>query len=169
MRPASLLFLLACLAGVALALLGDEPLVGLALAAVILYPLGVFLTVEPDADEGGATRRPIPLGGALLAALAGALLVVFLVRLAIAAPGWVDPLSADCGGPSTGAQQLATWFATFAFVLAAVPEAVTLAGLGGRLGGSRALSRLPVTLGLYPVAVALAGIALIVASWATSC
>ena len=169
MRPASLLFLLACLAGVALALLGDEPLVGLALAAVLLYPLGVFLTVDPSADEGGVTHRPIPLGGALLAAIAGALLVAFLIRLAIAAPDWVDPLSADCGGPSTGAQQLATWFATFAFVLAAVPEAVTLAGLGGRLGGSRTLSQLPVTLGLYPVAVALAGIALIVASWATSC
>ena len=119
--------------------------------------------------SGGPTRRSVPLGGALLAALAGALLVAFLIRLAIAAPGWVDPLSADCGGPSTGAQQLATWFATFAFVLAAVPEAVTLAGLGGRLGGSRTLSQVPVTLGLYPVAVALAGIALIVASWATSC
>ena len=161
MRPASLLFLLACLAGVALALLGDEPLVGLALAAVLLYPLGVYLTVDAGAGEGPTTRRPIPLGGALL--------VAFLIRLAIAAPDWVDPLSADCGGPSTGAQQLATWFATFAFVLAAVPEAVTLAGLGGRLGGSRTLSQLPVTLGLYPVAVALAGIALIVASWATSC
>ena len=169
MRPASLLFLLACLAGVALALLGDEPLVGLALAAVLLYPLGVYLAVDAGADEGGGTPRPIPLGGSLLAGLAGALLVVFLIRLAIAAPGWVDPLSADCGGPSTGAQQLATWFATFAFIVAAVPEAVTLAGLGGRLGRSQALSRLPVTLGLYPVAVALAGVALIVASWATSC
>ena len=169
MRPASVLFLLACLAGVALAQLGDEPLVGLALAAVLLYPIGVFLTVDPGPEDDRQTRRPIPLGGALLAAIAGALLVAFLIRLAIAAPDWVDPLSADCGGPSTGAQQLATWFATLAFVLAAVPVAVTLAGLGGRLGGSRALSRLPVTLSLYPVAVALAGIALIVASWATSC
>jgi hypothetical protein len=168
-RPASLLFLLACLAGVALALLGDEPLVGLALAAVLLYPLGIYLSAPGEGGNGEPEGRPIPLGGALLAALAGALLVAFLIRLAIAAPDWVDPLSADCGGPSTGAQQLATWFATFAFVLAAVPEAVTLAGLGGRLGGSRALSQLPVTLGLYPAAVALAGIALIVASWATSC
>ena len=56
MRPASLLFLLACLAGVALALLGDEPLVGLALAAVLLYPLGVFLTVDPGAGEDDRRR-----------------------------------------------------------------------------------------------------------------
>jgi len=161
------LYLLACLAGVALALLGDEPPIGLALAAVILYPLGASLAVGGERDERRV--RPVRLGAALLAGAAGMLLVVFLIRLAVAAPDWVDPLSADCGGPSTGAQQLATWFATIAFLIAAVPEAVTLAGLGGRLHGARTLAQLPVTLGLYPAAVALAGIALIVASWATSC
>ena len=161
------LYLLACLAGVALALLGDEPPIGLALAAVILYPLGASFVAAGERDDRPAP--PVRLGAALLAGAAGMLLVVFLVRLAVAAPDWVDPLSADCGGPSTGAQQLATWFATIAFLFAAVPEAVTLAGLGGRLSGSRALSQLPVTLGLYPAAVALAGIALIIASWATSC
>ena len=158
------LYLLACLAGVALALLGDEPPIGLALAAVILYPLGASFVAGGEQED-----RALRLGAALLAGAAGMLLVVFLIRLAVAAPDWVDPLSADCGGPSTGAQQLATWFATIAFLFAAVPEAVTLAGLGGRLSGSRALSQLPVTLGLYPAAVALAGIALIIASWATSC
>jgi len=163
------LYLLACLAGVALALLGDEPPIGLALAAVILYPLGMSFAVGGERERDDRQVRPVRLGAALLAAAAGMLLVVFLVRLAVAAPDWVDPLSADCGGPSTGAQQLATWFATIAFLFAAVPEAVTLAGLGGRLSGSRALSQLPVTLGLYPAAVALAGIALIIASWATSC
>jgi len=162
------IYALACLAGIVLGLLGDEPNIVLALFAVLLFPVGVTFLTAGDGDDRREPRSS-PLGPAVLAGVTGALLVVFLIRLAVAAPDWVDPLSADCGGPSTGAQQLATWFATFAFVLAAVPEAVTLAGLGGRLGGSRTLSQVPVTLGLYPVAVALAGIALIVASWATSC
>ena len=161
------LFLLACLAGLVLALLGDEPQVVLALAAVIVYPLALSLAAG-GRGEAGARHRPA-LVPTLAAGAAGTLLVVFLVRLAVAAPDWVDPLSADCGGPSTGAQQLATWFATVAFLLAALPEAVTLTALAGRLRRSPALSRLPVSLGLYPFAVALAGIALIVASWATTC
>ena len=167
MRSAPPLYLLACLAGLALALLGDEPLLGFALAGVILYPLGISLMARRARDARGSGTTPI--GGALLAGAAGTLLVAFLVRLAVAAPGWVDPLAADCGGPSTGAQQLATWFATLAFVLAALPEAATVAAIGGRLGGSGPLSRLPVSLSLYPIAVAVAGIALIIASWATSC
>ncbi|HET6830950.1 MAG TPA: hypothetical protein VFH44_06315 [Solirubrobacterales bacterium] len=159
------LLLLSGLLGAVLAALGDEPPIALALAAVILYPLGVAL-----AAGGGEEDRPSSaFGPALLAVLAGVFLIAFLIRLAIAAPGWVDPLSADCGGPSTGAQQLATWFATLAFLLAAIPEVVTLTALVGRIRGSDPASRLPVSLGFYPAAVALAGIALIVASWATSC
>jgi len=161
------LYLLACLVGLALGLLGDEPLIGLALAGVILFPLGVSLAIGAAQDQ--EPPHPAPLGGSLLAGAAGTLLVVFLIRLAVAAPGWVDPLSADCGGPSTGAQQLATWFATIAFVIAAMPVAVTLAAIAGRLHRSGPLSQLPLSLGLYPFAVALAGIALIIASWATSC
>ncbi len=161
------LYLLACLAGLVLGLLGDEPGIVLALIAVILYPVGVtFLTA------GGDDRRPprsSPLGPALLAGAAGTLLIVFLIRLAVAAPGWVDPLSADCGGPSTGAQQLATWFATVAFLVSALPEAVTVAAIGGRLRRTGPLVTLPLSLTFYPVAVALSGIAIIVASWATSC
>jgi hypothetical protein len=160
-------YLLACLAGIVLGLLGDEPLIGFALAAVLLFPLGVSLTMGGEHD--GRRGRPVPLSGALLAGAAGALLVVFLIRLAVAAPDWVDPLSADCGGPSTGAQQLATWFATVVFALSALPVAVTLAAIGGRLHRSGPLAGLPLSLGFYPVAVALSGIALIVASWATSC
>ncbi len=159
-------FLLACAAGLGLGLLGDQPLIGLALAAVLLYPLGLSFVIGGERDSG---RRPVPVGPALLAGVAGSLLVVFLVRLAIAAPDWVDPLSADCGGPSTGSQQLATWFATIAFLIAAVPEAVNLAALGGRLRGPGPLSGLPLTLGLFPFAVALAGLALIIAGYATSC
>jgi hypothetical protein len=161
------LYLLACAAGLGLALLGDEPLLVLALAAVLLYPLGLSFAMGGERDEHRGRR--IPLGGAILGGAAGTLLVVFLIRLAIAAPGWVDPLSADCGGPSTGAQQLATWFATLVFVLTAVPEAINVAALGGRLAREPALSRVPLSLGLYPIAVAASGIALIVASWATSC
>ncbi|KAA0267935.1 MAG: hypothetical protein EDQ89_11475 [Acidobacteria bacterium] len=155
-------FLLAALLGFALAALGEEPPVVIALAAVILFPLAVALAT------GGGEGRPAT-GPALLGVVAGAFLVAFLVRLAIAAPGWVDPLSADCGGPSTGTQQLVTWFATLSFVLAAIPIAVAVAAIGARLAGSRALAGLPLTLSPYPFAVALAGIALIVASWATSC
>ena len=161
------LYLLACLAGAVLGLLGDEPLIGLALAAVLLFPLGIAFTMGGEHDE--RRRRRVPLGGALLAGVAGALLVIFLIRLAAAAPDWVDPLSADCGGPSTGAQQLATWFATVVFVLSALPVAATLAAIGGRLRERGPLAALPLSLGFYPVAVAGSGIALIVASWATSC
>ena len=161
------LYLLACLAGAVLGLLSDEPLIGLALAAVLLFPLGVSFTMGGEHDE--RRGRPVPLGGALLAGVAGALLVVFLIRLAAAAPDWVDPLSADCGGPSTGAQQLATWFATIVFALSALPVAATLAAIAGRLKRDGRLAALPLSLGFYPVVVAASGIALIVASWATSC
>lgn len=179
------LYLLACAAGLALALLGDEPLLGIALAAVLLYPLGLAIAMAPERGERPDLARSdgpaevaigepsasgsTPLGGAALAWLAGTLLVVLLIRLAVAAPGWVDPLAADCGGPSTAAQQLATWFAAVAFVLAAIPVAVAITALGARLARSRPLAALPLTLAPYPFAVALAGIALIVASWATTC
>lgn len=162
------LYLLACFAGLVLGLLGDEPKIVLALFAVLLFPVGVtFLTAGGEDDR--RPPRSSPLGPALLAGVAGTLLVVFLIRLAVAAPGWVDPLSADCGGPSTGAQQLATWFATVAFLVSALPVAATLAAIGGRLHRTGPLATMPLSLGFYPVAVALSGIALIVASWATSC
>lgn len=172
------LYLLACAAGLALALLGNEPLLAIGLAAILLYPLGLAIAATAEradpatADRAvgdGSTSHATPLAGAALAGAAGTLLVVLLIRLAVAAPGWVDPLAADCGGPSTGAQQLATWFATLVFVLAALPEAVNVVAVGGRLSRSRPLSQLPISLSLYPIAVAAAGIALIVASWATSC
>lgn len=156
------LILLAVLIGLVLAMLGDEPPVLIAVAAVGLFPLGVALAATSDEE------RPA-LGPALLGIAAGSFLVAFLIRLAVAAPGWVDPLSADCGGPSTGAQQLVTWLATLSFVLAAIPVAVAVAALAARLTASRSLAGLPLTLSPYPFAVALAGIALIVASWATTC
>jgi hypothetical protein len=161
-RLDSLALLPAVAAGVVLALLGDDPPVLLAVAAVVLFPLGITLATGRD-------EEPPALAPALLGAIAGAFLVVFLIRLAVAAPDWVDPLSTDCGGPSTGAQQLATWFAAVAFVLAAIPVAVAVAALAVRVTRTRALAGLPLTLAPYPFAVALAGIALIVASWATSC
>jgi hypothetical protein len=161
-----LLYLIACAAGLVLGLLGDEPLIGLALAAVIVYPIAVSFLIGGERDTHPRNPGLLP---ACVAGAAGTLLVVFLIRLAFAAPDWVDPLSADCGGPSTGTQQLATWFATIAFVFAALPEAVNLAAIAGRLRGRGALGSLPISLGTYPFAVALAGIALIVAGYATSC
>ncbi len=47
--------------------------------------------------------------------------------------------------------------------------AATLAAIGGRLKRDGRLAALPLSLGFYPVVVAASGIALIVASWATSC
>ncbi len=162
------LYVLACLAGAVLGLLGDEPGVVLALFAVLLFPVAVILLATGDGGDRSRPGAP-PLGPALLAGVAGTLLVVFLIRLAAAAPDWVDPLSADCGGPSTGAQQLATWFATIAFALSALPVAESLVAIGGRLHRRGPLAALPLSLSFYPVAVAVSGIALIVASWATSC
>lgn len=34
------LYVVACIVGLVLALLGDEPLLGLLIAAIVLYPLG---------------------------------------------------------------------------------------------------------------------------------
>jgi len=159
------LVILACLIGALAALLGDDPPLILALVAVLLFPLATALAVGGAGDE----RSQPASAPAALAAMTGTFLVAFLVRLAVAAPGWVDPLSADCGGPSTGAQQLATWFATVAFVLAALPVAVAVLALAVRAVRPGTETTLPLTLAPYPFAVALAGIALVVASWVTSC
>ena len=159
-------YIAACVAGLVLALLGADPLIGILVVAIILYPLatGVIIRADAGSREPG-TPALLP---ALLAGLAGTLLVVILIRLAIAAPDWVDPLSADCGGPSTGTQQLATWFAAVVFVLSAIPEAVTVVGVGRRLRSTSAPD-LPVSLGFFPIAVAFSGLALIIVSFATTC
>jgi hypothetical protein len=162
----SILYVAACIAGLVLALLGDEPLIAILLAAMILYPLATAMIIRAD-SRSGAPRTPT-IGPAMAAGLAGTLLVVFLIRLTFDAPGWVDPTSADCGGPSTGVQQLAVWFAAIVFVLAAIPEAVAVIAIGQRLRSSSGPT-FPLSLSFYPVAVACSGVALILVSFATTC
>jgi hypothetical protein len=162
----SILYVAACLAGLVLALLGSDPLIAILLAAMVLYPLATAIIIRADSSSRGP-RTPT-IGPALAAGLAGTLLVAFLIRLAFDAPDWVDPTSADCGGPSTAVQQLAVWFAAIVFVLAAIPEAVTVAAVGRRLRSSSG-PMFPVSLSFYPIAVACSGIALILVSFATTC
>jgi len=159
-------YLIACIAGLVLAFLGDEPLLGLAVAALIAYPVGTGLIIRAD-STGREPARPA-LGAALLAGAAGALLIAFLLRLAFDAPSWVDPTSADCGGPSVGAQEVAVWISAVIFIVAALPEAVTVTAIGRRLRGASGPS-FPVSLSLFPAAVASSGLALIVVSFVTDC
>jgi disulfide bond formation protein DsbB len=161
-----LTYVAACLTGFVLALLGDEPLLGLLIVAVVLYPIGTGLIIRADSTTRGPVRPS--LGPALLAGAAGTLLIAFLLRLAFDAPSWVDPTSADCGGPSVGAQEVAVWIAAAVFVVAALPEAVTVTAIGRRLRDSKGPD-FPVSLSLFPIAVAFSGLALIVVSFVTSC
>lgn len=159
-------YVVACIAGIALAFVGDEPLLGLAVAALIAYPIGTGMIIRADST----TRTPVrpTLGAALLAGIAGALLVAFLIRLAFDAPSWVDPTSADCGGPSVGAQEVAVWISAAIFLVAALPEAITVTAIGRRLRDAGGPS-FPVSLSFFPVAVAVSGLALIVVSFVTNC
>jgi hypothetical protein len=160
------LYIAACVVGLVLALLGADPLIGVLVVAIVLYPLATGVIIR--ADSRARDRSAPALLPALLAGLTGTLLVFILIRLAIAAPDWVDPLSADCEGPSTGTQQIATWFAAVVFVLSAIPEAVTVVAVGRRLRSTSTLE-LPVSLGFFPIAVAFSGLALIIVSFATTC
>lgn len=161
-----IVYLAACIAGLVLALLGDEPLLGLLIAAIVLYPLGTGLIIR--ADSGSRGPRTPALGPAIAAGLAGTLLVVFLIRLAIDAPSWVDPTSADCGGPSTSVQSAVVWLSAVVFILAAIPEAITVTGIGRRLRQATGPS-FPVSLSFFPIAVAFSGLALILVSFVTNC
>lgn len=156
----------ACLVGLVLALLGDEPLLGLVIGAVILYPLGTGLII--GADSSSREPRTPALLPSLAAGLAGTFLVVFLLRLAFAAPGWVDPLSADCGGPSVGVQEITVWVSAVIFIVASIPQAITVIGLGRRLRDAPGPS-FPVSLSFFPISVAFSGLALIVVSFVTTC
>jgi hypothetical protein len=161
-----LLYVAACIAGLLLALLGSEPLLGPLIAALALYPLATGLIVR--ADGGPGEPRTAALGPAVAAGLAGTLLIVVLIRLAVDAPSWVDPTSADCGGLSTSVQAAFAWLAAAVFVLAAIPEAVTVTAVGRRLRNAAGPS-LPVSLSFFPIAVAFSGLALIVVSFVTNC
>ena len=159
-------YIAACLAGLVLALIGDEPLLGLVVAAVIIYPLGTGLIIR--ADSARLEPRNPALLPALAAGIGATFLVVFLIRLAFDAPSWVDPLSADCGGPSVGVQEIVVWISAVVFIVASIPQAITAIGIGRRLRDAPGPS-FPVSLSFFPIAVAFSGLALIVVSFVTTC
>lgn len=156
------LFAIAAAAGIAVALAGSEPLWLPAVAALLIFPLAANAAAG-QAEEAAA------LLPAALTALTGGLLTALALRLALAAPGWLSATAADCGAPSTGTQQLVLWTASLVFLLAAFPIAVMTLRVAARLRpGDRAGTAAP-PLALYPVAIALAGLALIAAGFVTTC
>ena len=153
------LFAASTAAGAVLGLLGAEPLWGVAIGALLVFPLATGAALR----ERGASSPP--LIATLLAGLAGGVLIALALRLAVAAPGWLNETQADCGGPSTGTQQAVLWASAVVFAASSLPIGVILAALGRRLakgdGG--------VPLAAYPVAVAAAGVALVAAAFVTNC
>lgn len=180
------LFLAASFLGAIIALLGDEPFWLAAVLAVIVFPVAAALA---DRGRSGPEERPArgpgnrgarprgapPLVATLLTALAGGLLIVLLLRLAVAAPDWLSKAAVDCGGPSEGFQRLVLFGAAAVFVASTAPVLVTLTRLGARfLEGPREADGVgpgdrPLPLGFYPLAVAASGLALIASSFVTNC
>ena len=152
-------WVLALLALAGAALLGlagsDEPPWPLAALAVVAFPLAAA------AARGGGAARPLPNA---VAALTGGALIGLLIRLAVAAPGWETAPDGTCDAASEGIQQIVLWGGTLIFVLAALPVAATLWRLAARDPGKPGDG-----LALYPMAVAMSGLALIGAGFATSC
>lgn len=165
MRP--FLYVVASLAGAVIALLGSEPIWIAAVVALIVFPLAAAAADRRSRSRG--SRRQASLAPALATAVAGGLLVALLARLALAAPGWLSEASADCGGASTGVQQLVLWSSAIVFLLAATPVGITLVEIAARLRDGRSEDASPVPLVLYPVAVSASGLALIAAGYVTNC
>lgn len=155
------LYALAAALGAALALIGSEPLWLPAVAALLVFPIAA---AAADRDRDRA-----PLLPAVLTALAGGLLTALALRLAFAAPDWLRTASADCGGPSTGVQQLVLWSATLIFLLSALAVAATTLNIGRRLRTDGSSTAISPPLALYPAAVALCGLALVAAGYVTTC
>jgi hypothetical protein len=151
-------------AGALLAQLGDEPIWVVAVVALLGFPAAAAAALPAEPGPG----RP-PLAASLAAGLCGGVLAGLLIRLAVLAPDWVDAGTADCGGASEDTQRLVLWGAALLLVLAVLPVAAALLGVGSRIAarGPQIASRAP--LALYPLAVAAAGLALIGASFVTSC
>ena len=117
-------YIAACLAGLVLALLGDEPLLGLVVVAVVLYPLGTGLLIRADSTLDGP-RRPALLPS-LLAGLGGTFLD-HETRRAVETPTAIEALIArlsettdrDLSGlelaldePTESVRQLEVWHET---------------------------------------------------------
>lgn len=164
MRAAA--YVAAAAAGAIVATLGEEPLWLAAVVALIVFPLAAAAADRESRPE--RRRRRTPLLPALAAALSGGLLVALLIRLALAAPGWVGESTVGCGGPYSGSERLLLFAAALAFAAATLPVAITLLRLAP-FGPARTEDSPPVPLRYYPLAVAASGLALIVASYATNC
>jgi hypothetical protein len=141
--------------GAVLALLGSRPLWLPAIVALLVFPLAGAV-VDRRARQGH--QRGTSTGAAVLAAVAGGLLTALAIRLAFDAPDWLNGTSADCGGASTSTQH--------SVLTGAV--AVNLLAIGRRVGTDREEPALG-SLNLYPAAVAASGLALIAASYVTTC
>lgn len=168
MRKAS--FMAAVILGAVIGLLGSQPLWGAAVAALLLFPIacGIALRGSRTAAEPRRTTRA-PLSAVLATGVTGGLLAILAIRLAIDAPDWLNPTSADCGGASTAVQQLVLWTGALLFALSAVPIAVSLVAVGRGLGATATPVGARSPLNFFPVAVAASGLALIAAAFVTNC
>ncbi len=110
------LYAVSIAAGAVLGTLGSEPLWGVAIAALLLFPVATGAALRERRDDGA------PLVPALLAGLAGGVLVALALRLALAAPDWLNETHADCGGASTGTQQAVLWAAAVVFAASSLPS-----------------------------------------------
>jgi hypothetical protein len=151
--------------GAVLALLGSRPLWLPAIVALLVFPLAAAV-VDRRARQG--RDRGTTTGAAVLAAIAGGLLTALAIRLALDAPDWLNGTSADCGGPSTSTQHTVLTAVTVVFAVAAAAVAVNLLAIGRRVGTDREEPALG-SLNLYPAVVAASGLALVAASYVTTC
>jgi hypothetical protein len=152
----------AAVAGGLIALLGDDPLWIPAVLALIAFPFAAGAALR--------ARRSAPLPALAVAALAGGLLTVLAIRLAFDAPDWFNAGAVDCGGASDATQRSILAAAAALFGAAAVAMIVNVLAVGRRAAGAaERREEGPGALALYPLAVAAAGLALVGASYVTSC
>jgi hypothetical protein len=160
----TVLYAIAVALGAGLALLGSEPSWALAVVALLAFPLAAAAAIRRR-REGEAG----PLVALLATALSGGLLTALAIRLAVDADGWFNPGAVDCGGVSGGTQDGILGLAAALFAAAAAAMAYNLLTVLRRSGPGAASERPSAGLSLYPVAVAASGLALVGASFATSC
>jgi hypothetical protein len=157
------LFAIATGIGVYLALRGERPSWVIAVAALLIFPLAVGAAGRAGGAEG---RAPLP--AALVVGLSGGMLAALGLRLAVLAPDWLNEGAVDCGGASTGAQQVVLWSGAVIFAVSALPVAASLYATWRLLGGGGG-TRPTAPLNLYPLAVGASSLALVGASFVTGC
>ncbi len=158
------LYAAAAALGAVLALLGSRPSWILAILALLAFPLAAAAALRRRREGEPGSLPPL-----LATAVAGGLLTALAIRLAVEADDWFNAGAVDCGGVSEGAQQSILALAAVLFIAAAGAMAVNLLAVLRRSGPQEVGEGPPRSLSLYPVAVAAAGLALVGASFATSC